>query len=148
MKVSHGYLSLEATEAPLVQIFQEIGKQAKITIDSNIGPEEKVTIHLDRVPLEEGIRAARQKCNCLLYARIPRIKLAASKGWSYCLKEKACPGRPKHPRSRKRLKSLPPGGRKLPSRRSLSHSSSSSILQNLPGKRRRRTAVMIRNRHE
>ena len=56
VKVSQGDLSLEATQAPLVQIFQEIGKQAKITFDSNIGPEEKVTIHLDRVPLEEGIK--------------------------------------------------------------------------------------------
>ena len=35
VKVSQSYLSLEATEAPLVQIFQEIGKQAKITFDSN-----------------------------------------------------------------------------------------------------------------
>jgi len=56
VKVSQGDLSLEATQAPLVQIFQKIGKQAKITFDSNIGPEEKVTIHLDRVPLEEGIK--------------------------------------------------------------------------------------------
>jgi len=56
IKVSQGTLSLEATQAPLVQIFQEIGKQAKITFDSNIGPEEKVTINLDRVPLEEGIK--------------------------------------------------------------------------------------------
>ena len=56
VKVSQGYLSLEATEAPLVQIFQEIGKQGKITFDSNIGPEEKVTIHLERVRLEEGIK--------------------------------------------------------------------------------------------
>jgi hypothetical protein len=56
IKIGQGNLSLEATQAPLLQIFQEIGKQAKITFDSNIGPEEKVTIHLDRVPLEEGIK--------------------------------------------------------------------------------------------
>jgi hypothetical protein len=56
VQVSEGNLSLEATQAPLLQIFQEIGKQAKITFDSNIGPEETVTIHLDRVPLEEGIK--------------------------------------------------------------------------------------------
>ena len=56
VKVSQGNLSLEANNAPLLQIFQEIGKQAKITFDSNIGPEEKVTTHLDRVPLEEGIK--------------------------------------------------------------------------------------------
>ena len=56
VNISQGYLSLDANQAPLVQIFQEIGKQAKITFDSNIGPEEKITIHLDRVPLEEGIK--------------------------------------------------------------------------------------------
>src|SRR6516225_2081453 len=54
IKVSQGNLSLEATQAPVLQILQDIGKQAKITVDTNIGPEEKVTIHLDRVPLEEG----------------------------------------------------------------------------------------------
>ena len=51
VQVSEDYLSLVANQAPMVQIFQEIGKQAKITFNSNIGPEEKVTIHLDRVPL-------------------------------------------------------------------------------------------------
>jgi len=56
VKVSQGYFTLEANQAPLVQIFQEIGKQAKITFDSNIGPEEKVTIHLERVLLEDGIK--------------------------------------------------------------------------------------------
>src|SRR5262249_39282048 len=56
IQLSKDRLSLDANEAPLVQIFQEIGKQAKITLDSNIGPEEKITMHLDRVPLEEGIK--------------------------------------------------------------------------------------------
>src|SRR5262249_23034255 len=55
-KVNQDYLSLVANQAPLVTIFQEIGKQTKITFDSNIGPEEKITMHLDRVPLEEGIK--------------------------------------------------------------------------------------------
>jgi hypothetical protein len=56
LKVSNDYLSLQADQAPLAQILQEIAKQAKITIDSNIGPEETVTVRLDRVPLEDGIR--------------------------------------------------------------------------------------------
>lgn len=54
--VSDGYLSLVADQAPLAQVFEEIGKQARITIQTNIGPEEKITKHLDRVPLEDGIR--------------------------------------------------------------------------------------------
>ena len=73
MKVSQGYLSLEATEAPLVQIFQEIGKQAKITFDSNIGPEEKVTIHLDRVPLEDGIKQLAKNVT-VFYTENPKDK--------------------------------------------------------------------------
>ena len=56
IQLSRDRFSLDANQAPLVQIFQEIGKQAKITFDSNIGPEEKITIQLDRVPLEEGIK--------------------------------------------------------------------------------------------
>lgn len=56
VQISQGYLSLEATEAPLGKIFQEIGKQAKISFDTNLAPEEKVTIRLERVPLEDGIR--------------------------------------------------------------------------------------------
>ena len=49
-------MSLVADQAPLAQVFEEIGKQARITIQTNIGPEEKITKHLDRVPLEDGIR--------------------------------------------------------------------------------------------
>ena len=56
VNVSDGYLSLVANQAPLAQIFEEIGKQARITIQTNIGPEEKITKHLDHVPLEDGIR--------------------------------------------------------------------------------------------
>ena len=56
VNVSDGYLSLVANQAPLAQVFEEIGKQARITIQTNIGPEEKITKHLDRVPLEDGIR--------------------------------------------------------------------------------------------
>jgi hypothetical protein len=54
--VNKDYLSLQANDASLAQVFEEIGKQAKISFDSNIGPEEKITINLERVPLEQGIR--------------------------------------------------------------------------------------------
>ena len=56
VNVSDGYLSLVANQAPLAQVLEEIGKQARITIQTNIGPEEKITKHLDRVPLEDGLR--------------------------------------------------------------------------------------------
>ena len=73
VKVSQGYLSLEANQAPLLAIFHEIGKQAKITFDSNIGPEEKVTIHLDRVPLEEGIKRLAKNVT-VFYTENPKDK--------------------------------------------------------------------------
>ena len=73
VKVSEGSLYLEATEAPLVQIFQEIGKQANITIDSNIGPEEKVTIRFERGPLEDGIRQLAKNVS-VFYTENPKDK--------------------------------------------------------------------------
>jgi type II secretory pathway component GspD/PulD (secretin) len=56
VKVSNGHLSLDASEAPLAEVLKELGKQAKITFESNVGPEEKITIRLDHLPLEDGIR--------------------------------------------------------------------------------------------
>ena len=73
VQVSQGYLSLDANEAPLVQIFQEIGKQAKITFDSNIGPEEKVTIRLERAPLEDGIKQLAKNVT-VFYTENPKDK--------------------------------------------------------------------------
>ena len=73
VEVSKDYLSLEANQAPLTAIFQEIGKQTKIAFDSNIGPEEKITIHLDRVPLEEGIKQLAKNAT-LFYAENPADK--------------------------------------------------------------------------
>jgi type II secretory pathway component GspD/PulD (secretin) len=56
MKVNKGLVSLEANEAPVAKIFEEIGKQAGIVVDSNIGPEEKITIQFDQTPLEEAMK--------------------------------------------------------------------------------------------
>ena len=73
LNVSQDYLSLDANQALLVQIFQEIGKQARITFDSNIGPEEKITIHLDRVPLEGGIKQLAKNVT-VFYTENPKDK--------------------------------------------------------------------------
>ena len=56
VNVTGDHLSVKADEAPLAQVFREIARQSGITIDSNIGPEEKITTRMDRVPLEDGIR--------------------------------------------------------------------------------------------
>ena len=66
-------VSLEANQAPLRQIFQEIGKQAKITFDSNIGPEEKLTMRLDRAPLEDGIKQLAKNVT-VFYTENPKDK--------------------------------------------------------------------------
>lgn len=56
VKFSKGYLSVDANNAPLGKIFEDIGKQAGIAVESKVGSEEKITIHFDRVPLEQGIK--------------------------------------------------------------------------------------------
>jgi hypothetical protein len=73
VKVSKDYISLEANQAPLVQIFGEIGRQAKITFDTNVAPEEKITIRLERVPFEEGIRQLAKNVS-FFYAENPTDK--------------------------------------------------------------------------
>jgi hypothetical protein len=73
VKVNQDYLSLTANQAPLVAIFHEIGKQAKITFDSNIGPEEKITIDLVRVPLEQGIKQVAKNAT-VFYTENPKDK--------------------------------------------------------------------------
>ena len=105
VQVSKDNLSLDANQAPLVAIFQEIGKQAKITFDSNIGPEEKITIHLDRVPLEDGIRQLAKNAT-VFYAENPKDKtrritrvvvLAEGSGVSGQAKESSQPEKVKEP---------------------------------------------------
>lgn len=73
MKVTNGYLSLEANETPLVQIFEEIGKQARIPIDSKIAQEEKVTIRLERLPIEAAIKQLAKNV-IVFYAEDPNSK--------------------------------------------------------------------------
>jgi hypothetical protein len=82
VKVSNGNLSLEAKDAPRAKVSEEIGKQANITFDSNIGPEEKVTIRLDAVLGLSGL----QKASRSSIPRIPRTKVVEYRGWLYWLK--------------------------------------------------------------
>jgi hypothetical protein len=73
VQVKQGYLSLTANQAPLVAILHEIGEQAKITFDSNIGPEEKITLDLVRVPLEQGIKQVAKNAT-VFYTENPEDK--------------------------------------------------------------------------
>ena len=56
VKFNDGYLSVDAHEAPLVKIFDEIRKQARVVIDGSIRPEEKITIQFQRVALDEAVK--------------------------------------------------------------------------------------------
>jgi hypothetical protein len=56
VKVKGDDLSVAAVDAPLAEVLREIGRQGKLSIESNIGPEEKITIRLNRVPLADGLR--------------------------------------------------------------------------------------------
>ena len=72
-KVTKDYLTLEANEAPLAKVFEEIGKQAGIIIDSNLGPEEKITIQLHHVALDEALNRLAKNIT-ILYAQVPNDK--------------------------------------------------------------------------
>jgi len=54
LNVTGGHVSLEAKEASVAKIFEEIGRQTGIEVDIQIGPEEKVTARFDRVPLKDA----------------------------------------------------------------------------------------------
>ena len=73
VKVSDGYLSVNAREAPLVKIFDEIRKQAKIAVDGSIAPEEKITIQFERVALEEGLKRLAKNIS-VIYTQGPKDK--------------------------------------------------------------------------
>lgn len=73
VKVAEGHLSVEAKQAPLVKIFEEIGKQAGIVVESSIAPEETITINFDRLPLEEAIKKLTKNVS-LFYAQDSKDK--------------------------------------------------------------------------
>jgi len=73
VKVSNGNLSLEAKDAPLAKVFEEIGKQAGIMVEGNIGPAETVTMRFEKVPLEQGIKRLSNNVT-ILYGAKPNEK--------------------------------------------------------------------------
>jgi hypothetical protein len=73
VKVSRGTLSVTADEAPLAKVLEEIGKQAGIVVEGNIGSAEKISIRLVDVPLEEGLKRLANNIT-LHYAQNPGEK--------------------------------------------------------------------------
>jgi hypothetical protein len=73
VKVNEGYLSVNAYHAPLVKIFDEIGKQAGIAVDGSIAPEETITIQFERVVLEEGLKRLAKNIS-IVYTQSPKDK--------------------------------------------------------------------------
>jgi hypothetical protein len=73
VKVNEGYLSVNAYHAPLVKIFDEIGKQAGIAVDGSIEPEETITIQFERVVLEEGLKRLAKNIS-IVYTQSPKDK--------------------------------------------------------------------------
>jgi hypothetical protein len=73
VKVSKDTLSLDARDAPLAKVFEEIGKQAGIAVEGNIGPAETVTMRFEKVPLEEGIKRLSNNVT-ILYGGKPNDK--------------------------------------------------------------------------
>jgi len=56
LSVTDGRLSLEANDASVAKIFKELGQKAAIEVDVQTGSEAKISIKLDRIPLEEAIK--------------------------------------------------------------------------------------------
>jgi hypothetical protein len=73
VKVNEGYLSVNAYHAPLAKVLNEIGKQAGIAVDGNIGPEETITIQFDEVALEEGLKRLAKNIS-IIYTKNPKGK--------------------------------------------------------------------------
>jgi hypothetical protein len=73
VKFNEGYLSVNAYQAPLAKIFDEIRKQAGIAVDGSIGPEEKITIQFERVVLEEGLKRLAKNIS-IVYTQGPKDK--------------------------------------------------------------------------
>jgi hypothetical protein len=71
VSISDGNLFLAADDASVAQILREISRQAGIVIDSNIGPAERITTRLERVPLEDGIRQLAKNVS-VFYAQDPK----------------------------------------------------------------------------
>jgi hypothetical protein len=108
VNVTDDTLSLNADDAPLAQIFREIARQSGITIDSNIGPEEKITTRLERVPLEDGIKQLAKNVS-VFYAQDPKshtrriarvVVLSESKTPATQTKTTAQPEKAKEPRAK------------------------------------------------
>jgi len=73
LNVTEGHLSLEANHAPVAKIFEEMGKQAGIMVEGSLGPAETITMRLDKVPLEEGIKRLSNNVT-ILYGAKPNEK--------------------------------------------------------------------------
>lgn len=56
MRYEDGLLSLDAKDAPLDKVLEELARLAMVTIVSDGPAEGRVTVYLDRVPLDKALR--------------------------------------------------------------------------------------------
>jgi hypothetical protein len=56
VNLSKDYVSLQANEAPVAMVLDEIANKAGIAVENGLRLREKITIQFDRVPLEEAIK--------------------------------------------------------------------------------------------
>jgi hypothetical protein len=73
VEFNDGYLSVSADQAPLINIFDEIRKQARITVHGSITPEEKITIQFKHVLLEDALKRLAKNIS-IIYAKNPKDK--------------------------------------------------------------------------
>jgi len=73
LRIRDGLLFLQANKAPPAKIFEHIGKQANIIFETFIDAKETLTIRLDGVPLETGIKQLAKNVS-IAYAEDPHNK--------------------------------------------------------------------------
>lgn len=73
LKLSNGYLSVDAKEAPLANILDEVRKQAGFKIEGSIAPEEKITIQFEHVALAEALKRMAKNIS-IVYTQDPKDK--------------------------------------------------------------------------
>ena len=60
LQIEGGLISLQATDVPLIQIVEDIGKQLDIQVVVQIPEDERVTVQFESLPLDEALQRLSQ----------------------------------------------------------------------------------------
>ncbi len=66
LTINEGLISLNAKNASLKEIVEEIGRRMKIEVDAHIPKDEKVTLEFEKLSLEDAIKRLSTNYVCLM----------------------------------------------------------------------------------